>query len=316
MKPSNCIGIVLLEILLIFGGVILAVFFRPEWILISFVAPFGIFLAIYLGHKRNINRLKGSIIPGEVLVAEGYVGQDSAILIRGGKQAYRLLVGIQKVNLAVKEALGKTNGAEGSVGIEMETSHGVTHFLPRKAFLKYGQREYAEKILGELMPISASSIRPGKSYTVTNYMDIAENIQQKIYKQGEANLSYAEKVFHTIHSLNGLIVKGGFLLFFRTPTTDFFLDPEDALKEINAYRIAAVVKKAKALIPGKIHADEKGIKKWLKTLDEATLEKLEGLEEEFCEGNDLLCDLLVDYMRTNEEAAFGVAGENDGSRSL
>jgi hypothetical protein len=287
-------------ILLLIAGIVLPLL-NMRWgiafILLVPVLLFGFLCYSFVVHKRQIGRLRQSVMPGETFVAEGYVGPNPAILTQTGHHSYRLLVGNElepgeRTSMDVKEIRDKLIG-DRVKNIEMWTSSGEADFAPRTGFTVFGQPNYAQSVLDMLL---AGGVRRKDQPT---YAETVENIRQKVVKQGLNALSHPEQVIYSVDLLENLVADAGFDLFFNTPQAEFPLDPVDALEEIGAVHAAEVVRKAMALIPPGALARKGGIMEWQKAIDSETLNKLEQLDVEFHAESDLLHELGSAYSHKN-----------------
>lgn len=290
-------------ILFIFAGIILPLSNVPQGIYFLYLIPvvvFGFLAYQRIALTRMVNKLKQSINLGETLVAEGSAGPDPAILIQTSPGSFRLLAADlfkKKENTSMQvleigyDAFNTKDPRERSNYIEMSTDSGDVVFTPHKGITKFGQRAYAQKVIDILVangvPVS------GMPDTST----IIERIQEKALAKGLTTLSPTEKVIYTVQRLEKRMVDGGFHLLFSSSAAELPLDPVEALEEINAQDSAAVIRRARNLIPAIVRVDEISILQWQKTADSLTLNSLGQLDEEFHTGSDLRYELLAKYCR-------------------
>jgi len=119
-----------------------------------------LFFGIDRYHRWRSNRLVQSILPGETVVASGLVSENisdetPAILVRGFGNLYRVHIadsrGSQTVLSVSRELTRHVNAKDLKEYMELSTDQGEVHFAPRKEFLVFGQSEYAQEVLNELL---------------------------------------------------------------------------------------------------------------------------------------------------------------------
>ncbi len=116
------------------------------------------------------------------------------------------------------------------------------------------------------------------------------------------DLTHAEQVFRAIWELEGDVNNGGFSQYYFNNSADSAYFAPDALEEIGASAMAALVRDANSLFPGGMVPRERGAR-------QALLEPLEAqfdaLDQAFWEYPENLAELLFDYVSNHVEEIAG-----------
>jgi hypothetical protein len=157
---------ILLVLVLLAGGYGLVILYGPAGYLLLFLFAIVLFFGLDRLNRWRSNRLARSKTAGETVVASGLVRESSfdqaaAVVVRGARGHYRILVadsrGSQTVQSVAPILTHHSNAFDRKSYVEFRTDQGLIHFAPANSFLVFGQPDYAQKVLNSML---ADGLRP------------------------------------------------------------------------------------------------------------------------------------------------------------
>lgn len=113
-------------------------------------------------------------------------------------------------------------------------------------------------------------------------------------------LSPAEQVFLTVWELDTQVGNGGFYHYYFNSTGDTVAFAPEALRQIGARKLSAIVTQADGVFPGgKPSKDSLERQQSLENLGDELLNRLEDFSEKFLAYPDDLTDLLFQHVQKN-----------------
>jgi len=133
-----------------------------------------------------------------------------------------------------------------------------------------------------------------------------DNPDARFWKLDFDSLTWAERVFRAIWSLEGEVNNGGFDQFFFNSSGDIAYFVPEALDAIGAHKVAEIVREANALFPPPHPAIDRDARQLqLDALDDFAKEHLNQLDEEFFGYPDNLTNLLYAFVTSHRNQIVG-----------
>jgi len=138
-------------------------------------------------------------------------------------------------------------------------------------------------------------------------IELSEKLCPLVWEAPLGDLSKEEQVFVCVYELEREVNNGGFDQFFRNSFGQYARETVGALETIGAASMAELARTAvaEAFPPGVVPSDEDERFDALDSAGDDLVDKLNSLDQRFCEYPDDLTALLFAYVQANHESIRG-----------